>query len=182
MSLRPVASMPLESMTWTGLALAWFGAAMREPVITTSWMSDGLGAAVGVCARAGMQAAAHNVPSTRAALGALCARTIVSMTDIGSDTPERFSISGSLTTRRFPCGAHLAKVVHILRNRMRPLLSMDRSGRIATRRAATLQKLLFGVSLQQHAGGAAQKQRPYPVSRIPHPADKDVSSTACFGA
>ena len=36
MSLRPVVSMSRAVSTWIGLVLVWFGAAMREPVITTS--------------------------------------------------------------------------------------------------------------------------------------------------
>src|SRR6476469_7494974 len=90
---------------------------MREPVITISWISAGLEAsAVGDCARSGMQVAAQIVPSTRATVGALRVRLSVWMSGMGSDTPERFLIRGSLATRRFSWGAYLAKVVQILRN------------------------------------------------------------------
>jgi hypothetical protein len=50
MSVLPVVSMDCDEMTWMGLVLVSFGAAMREPVTMTSWSagaaapSEGAGA------------------------------------------------------------------------------------------------------------------------------------------
>src|SRR5277367_546335 len=65
-SVLPVVAMDSDDMTWIGLVLTAFGAAMREPVTTISCRGSAVTASLGCCcATAGRLIAAAMAPTKR---------------------------------------------------------------------------------------------------------------------